>query len=232
MGVIPARGGSKGLSRKNIRPLAGKPLVAHTILQAKACPLIDRLVVSTDDSEIAEVAARYGAEVPFLRPAELATDNATTDAVLQHAVTTLEAMGYSADIVVWLHPTLVFRKPEWITSAVQNLRESPEVESSFVVVATHKHYWVKQDDQYVRLSLTGHPPQYTQRQKIPPVFREECGIACATRASIVKQGRRVGTIVKPVEVYEEITALDIHTEFDLWLAEKILTEWPGPIFVH
>src|SRR3989304_4564407 len=94
LAVIPARGGSKGLPGKNIRPLAGIPLIAHSILLARLCPEIDRLAVSTDSPEIAAVAKQYGADVPFMRPAELARDDSPSWPVVRHA---LEARGQIED---------------------------------------------------------------------------------------------------------------------------------------
>src|SRR5688572_19439839 len=98
--VIPARGGSKGLPRKNIRVLAGKPLIAYSIEAAKNCPLIDRVILSTDDQEIADIGKKFGAEVPFLRPSAIAVDDATTESVLIHAIDWLEKNeNYKTDIL-------------------------------------------------------------------------------------------------------------------------------------
>jgi CMP-N-acetylneuraminic acid synthetase len=220
--VIPARGGSKGLPRKNVRPLAGKPLIAHTIEAAKQCPLIHRVIVSTDDAEIAQVARQFGAEVPFIRPAELATDYASTESVLKHAVEWLEENeGYPVDIMVFLQPTDIFRKRTMIETVVQNLLADESVDSSFVVYPEHKNYWRKVGEEYQRIDQRGH----MSRQLKERIYREDTGLACATRGWIIKEGRRIGARVVPVMNEDAASFVDIHDEFDLWLAEKILTDW-------
>src|SRR3954471_7804897 len=119
LAVIPARGGSKRLLRKNVRPLAGMPLVAHAIELAKRCPEITRAVVSTDSSQIAEIARAAGGEAPFLRPAELAQDDTPTLPVLQHGVRWHEELaGRPLDLVLLLQPTGPLRLPEDIRNAV------------------------------------------------------------------------------------------------------------------
>ena len=106
LAIIPARGGSKRLPGKNIKKIGGKPMIAHAILAAKRSKYIDRVIVSTDDLKIAKVAKKYGAEAPFLRPAELASDTATSLSVLKHAVTYLESNDkFKPDIVVLIQPT-------------------------------------------------------------------------------------------------------------------------------
>lgn len=116
LSVIPARGGSKGVPRKNIRLLAGKPLIAHTIEAAKGARQVDRVVVSTDDQEIADISASLGAEV-LMRPAELAVDNAPTLPVLQHVVRLLKQQAYAPDAVITLQPTSPLRVSRHIDEA-------------------------------------------------------------------------------------------------------------------
>lgn len=128
--LILARGGSKRVPRKNIKELAGKPLLAYTIEQGKASKYIDRMIVSTDDEEIAKVAREYGAEVPFLRPAELAGDSITDFPVFVHALEWFaEYEGYKPDIVVQLRPTHPLRKSGDIDRAVEILAGHPEADS-------------------------------------------------------------------------------------------------------
>jgi len=112
LALIPARGGSKGLPGKNIKPLLGKPLIAWTIEQAKASKYVDRVVVSTDDDEIAEVAIRYGAEVPFLRPKELARDDSPTIDAILHALDFFSDKGERFDLLALLEPTSPLRDSE------------------------------------------------------------------------------------------------------------------------
>src|SRR6185436_3697400 len=110
LAILPARGGSKGLPRKNVRLIAGKPLIAYSIEAARSSPLVSRVIVSTDDDEIADVSKRYGADVPFRRPAELAVDIAPTEPVLQHALAYVEETERQpVDAVLFLQPTDIFR---------------------------------------------------------------------------------------------------------------------------
>ena len=124
LGVITARGGSKGIPGKNIRPLAGTPLLAYTIESARASGVLDRLILSTEDAAIAAVAREYGCEVPFMRPAELAADETPHLPVMQHAVEWLGARGYRPDAVVILQPTSPLRRPEDIRGAAAILEAS------------------------------------------------------------------------------------------------------------
>lgn len=110
--IIPARGGSKRIPRKNIRPFAGKPIMAYSVAAARACGLFDRIVVSTDDAEIAAVARECGAETPFVRPAELADDHTGTDAVVAHALTWFAESGHNVELVCCIYPTAPFLRAE------------------------------------------------------------------------------------------------------------------------
>ena len=123
LGLIPARGGSKGLPRKNIKPLLGKPLIAWTIEQALASKYLDRVVVSTDDKEIAEISKKYGAEIPFIRPKELAEDNAKGIDVVLHAIDWLmkNDRRKQYDLIMLLQPTSPLRKTEDIDKAIELL---------------------------------------------------------------------------------------------------------------
>lgn len=217
--LIPARGGSKGLPRKNIRLLAGKPLIAYSIEAAQDCPLIDRVIVSTDDDEIADAAKKYGAEIPFKRPTELAADDATTESVLQHAVLWLEQVEkYRVDIVVFLQPTDIFRKEWMLRTVIERLLEEPAIDSAFVAFETHKNFWRNRDGNPVRLMDIPYGP----RQKREHVYREDTGIACATRASFIKEGRRLGPRVSIVANSDPASCIDIEDEFTFWLAEQVL----------
>ena len=225
--IIPARSGSKGLPGKNIRPLAGKPLIAYSIQAAKASPYVDRVLVTTDDPQIAAVAAQWGAEVPFLRPTELAQDATPTEPVLAHAVEWLESNeGYRVDIVLFLQPTDVFRKRAMIDGVIKPLLEDASLDSAFVAYSTHKNFWRKNGVGYERLAPD---LAYGPRQTREPLYREDTGIACATRASLIKQGKRLGERVAILPNHDDASSIDIHTEFDFWLAEKVLTEWGATV---
>jgi CMP-N,N'-diacetyllegionaminic acid synthase len=217
--IIPARGGSKGLPRKNVCPLAGKPLIAYSIEAAQACQLIDRIIVSTDDDEIATIAKQYGAEVPFKRPAELAADDATTESVLQHAVFWLEQNEqYRVDIVIFLQPTDIFRKQWMLKEVIRRVLENPSIDSAFVAFETHKNFWRIVKQQPVRMADI----PYGARQKREHVYREDTGLACATRAELIKQGKRVGPRVSIVANTDAASFIDIEDDFTFWIAEQVL----------
>lgn len=128
--IIPARGGSKGIPHKNIKPFAGYPLIAYSIAAAKESKYVSRILVSTDDPEIAAVARDWGAEAPFLRPAEISGDMALDLPVFQHAVRWLaENEGYRSDIVIQLRPTSPFRTPGLVDDAIRLLLDHPEADS-------------------------------------------------------------------------------------------------------
>ena len=130
LAIIPARGGSKGIPRKNIRSFAGHPLIAWSIAAAKQSHLVTRIIVSTDDEEIAVVARRLGAEVPFLRPSELAQDLSVDLPLFEHALSWLkEHEGYQPDILIQLRPTSPIRPIEMVDGAVQMLLDHPEAHS-------------------------------------------------------------------------------------------------------
>jgi CMP-N-acetylneuraminic acid synthetase len=189
--IICARGGSKGLPRKNVKLLDGLPLVARPILQAIESGVIGTVLVSTDDIEIAEIAKKYGASVPFLRPSELAQDITTTEDTLKQALIAYEE--------------LVNKK----------------FESVFSGHATHKNFWEKDNDgKWVRLRPW--MSNYSSRQVRQTVVREDTGIACASRAWLWREGRRIGDKVDIILNDNDFTSIDIHEQKDLQLAEYAL----------
>jgi len=227
MAVIPARGGSKELPRKNLRPLAGKPLIAYSIEHARTSGVCDVVLVSTDDERIAQVAREHGAEVPFLRPAELASDAMPVEPVVRHALEAYETLTQRPiSIIVYLQPTDLFRTPALIRECVLRLKADPTLDSVFTAYKTHKNFWRRGPEKngYVRLAADLATYQCRQfRQDL--IYREDAGLASATRASVVRSGRRLGERIDIVVTDDFRTSIDIHSEFDFWLAEKIITEW-------
>ncbi len=220
--VICARGGSKGLIRKNVRRLGGEPLVARPIRQALESGAVGTVLVSTDDPEIAAIAREAGAIVPFLRPVELAHDLSTTEDTLRHALVTYEDMaGRQFEIAVFLTPTDIFRNPQWIRWAVETLRARPELESVFSGHRTHKNFWEQQEDGSW-LRLRPWMAVYSSRQVRRSVVREDTGLACASRARLWREGRRIGDRVEVIVNDDDFTGIDIHDESDLALAEAAL----------
>lgn len=175
LAIIPARGGSKGLPGKNIRPLGGLPLIAHSIRLAKMCPEISRTIVTTDSEEIAAVAREYGADVPFLRPAELAQDETPMWPVLRHALSAVEAAeGRRYGGVLLLDPTSPGRVPADVAQAVAALQA--DANAMGVIAVSEPHFnprWVCVEtatDGYMRQSFPD-TKVYTRRQDVPPTYR-------------------------------------------------------------
>ena len=174
LAVIPARGGSKGLPGKNLRPLAGLPLIGHSILFAQMCPQIDRCIVSTDVQEIADVSRRLGAEVPFLRPQELAQDETPIWPVIRHALAFAEEQeGRPYDLVLLLDPTSPGRDPSDVAGALRRLSACPSADG--VIGVSRPDFnpaWncvVEQEGWMVDL-LDG-ASRYARRQEVPVIYR-------------------------------------------------------------
>ena len=194
--VIPARGGSKGLPGKNLMQLDGETLVARAVRHSRESGVCDKVVVTTDNSDIADEARRAGAEVPFLRDESLAGDLATTEATLQDALTRSEGVfGCTFGICVFIAPTDIFRVPQWIAECVSALRDDASLESAFVGLSTHKNYWEQSEDgSWFR--VRDWMKVYSSRQIRRRIVREDTGLASASRASLWRAGRRIGDRVK------------------------------------
>lgn len=220
--IIPARGGSKGLARKNIKTLYGKPLIFWPILAARLSGEIDEVFVTTDDEEIAEVAISSGADVPFLRSPDLSLDLTTTEDTLKDALLKYEDYkGTTYDLCVFLTCTDVFRKVEWIRKAVGYMKGDLELESAFVANPTHKNYWNLVDGEYER--VLEWMKVYSSRQIREKIYREDTGLACASRAWLWREGRRIGDKVRIIEADDTLESLiDIHCEFDLHMANSAI----------
>jgi CMP-N-acetylneuraminic acid synthetase len=227
LAIIPARGGSKGLPRKNVLLIAGKPLIAYTVEAAKKCKLVNRVVVSTDDEEIAAAARNAGADVPFMRPAELSHDLAPTEPVLQHALKHVEEVdGQKVDIVLFLQPTDIFRSSGIVDKCIQQLIDDPTLDSVFAGFPTHKNFWRRVDGKWTKLAAD---IVYGPRQKREKLYREDTGIACASRAHVIRAGRRVGDNVDIIPYPDDAVFIDVESEFTRWLADKVVGEWGYPV---
>ena len=220
--IIPARGGSKGLPGKNIKIFNGKPLIAWPILAAKQCEKIDQIIVTTDSEEIAEKAVFFGATVPSLRPANLAQDETTTEATLKYALNEYENLNnIRFDLCVFLTCTDIFRSVDWITDAIERLENNNSLDSVFAASPTHKNYWQKDNNGRFKRVLR-EMEVYSSRKEKKPIFREDTGLACASRASLWRAGKRIGNNVEIIINENFETSIDIHDEFDFFLAEKAL----------
>ncbi len=212
--IIPARGGSRGIPRKNVRLLAGKPLIAYVINIAKSSKYIKRVVVTTEDEEIAEVAKRFGAEV-LMRPLELAQDEVPLDPVVFDAVRRLEKEGYFIDIVVTLQPTSPLLKVKTLNEAIERLVNTG-VETVLSVVDDTHLFWSNGGEE-------GFVPLFKKRenrQYLPKMYKETGGIV-VSRRDILTQDNRIGKKVDLI-VLDNSEGIDIDTDMDWWLAEKLL----------
>lgn len=224
VGIIPARGGSKGIPRKNIRQLAGKPLIVWTIETALACPNLDRIIVSTDDEEIAQIARDSGAKVPFLRPVELAQDDTPDLPVYQHALSWLaEHEDYRADIVVWLRPTAPLRAVEDVEAAISLLIETGADCVRSVCVAEHHPYWMKrlEDDRLVPFIDQTDDSKYYRRQLLPPAYRLNGAVDVTWSKTVMEKGLVYSGDVRGY-VMPLVRSIDLDSELDFALAELLL----------
>jgi len=184
LAVIPARGGSKSIPGKNLAEVDGRPLISYVIEAARNARRLDRVVVSTEDDEIARVARDWGVEVPFRRPDELATDHVSIIPVVQHALQEMDGVGFRADLVVSLQPTSPFLEAEDIDRAVLKLEETGADSVVSVQPIAHEHpFWVKSldGDQVVPFNEYTNE-SYLQRQDLPPAFIYDGGIFARTRS--------------------------------------------------
>ncbi len=222
LALIPARGGSKGVPRKNIKPLAGKPLLAYTAEAALAAQRLTRVVLSTDDEEIAAVGRACGLDVPFLRPAELAQDTTPTLPVVQHALRWLLEQGETFDALCLLQPTNPLRRAAEIDACLE-LFATQQADTVFTVLrvpAEHNPHWVyfKTDDGSLRLS-TGEATPIPRRQDLPAAFHRE-GSVYVTRTEIVlEQNSLYGQRVLGFEI-DPSRSVNIDTLADWARAEQ------------
>jgi CMP-N-acetylneuraminic acid synthetase len=227
LAVIPARGGSKGVLRKNIRPVCGRPLISYTIEHARSAQQrFHRVIVSTDDTEIAMVAREYGADVPFLRPADLARDESPMIPMLQHAVDFIERQdGVRMDWICLLQPTEPFRT---VDDLEQCLRLGfaggcDSVISVVQVFATHP-VLMKRIESRQLLPFCVDEREGTRRQDYQPAAYMRNGSIYLTRRDVLmEQGSIWGRTIRPYVMPLE-RSVSIDTELDLKLAELMMSE--------
>lgn len=226
LGLVVARGGSKGVPRKNIRKLAGKPLLTYTAECAAKAQSLSRVVLSTEDAEIADVGKQAGLEVPFTRPAELARDDTPAFPVIRHAVEWLAKNGDPYDAVCLLQPTDPLRRPEDVDGCVDLLKTSGAdcVISVLPVPLDYNPHWVylRGDDGSLRLS-TGEKQPIPRRQSLPPAFCRS-GSVYAFKTDVVLRGDNIyGDRVMGYPVDPERTS-NIDTLDDWERAERLLSK--------
>lgn len=228
LGIIPARGGSKGVPRKNIRLLNGKPLLAYTAECASQSRLLTRVILSTEDEEIAQVGRSLGLDVPFMRPAELAEDATPTLPVVQHALRQLEEEGETFDAVCLLQPTNPLRRPEDIDGCIE-LLESSEADSVVSVLRVPDEYnpeWVYWQKESGELELsTGNREPVTRRQDLPQAFHRDGSVYVTRIKAISAFGSLYGRSVLGYTIEEEFS-INIDSHRDWQTAERFFSRRP------
>jgi len=226
LGLIPARAGSKGLPGKNLRPLAGRPLIVRTAEVARASGVIDRLVLSTDSAEIADLARGAGIEVPFLRPPDLAADDTPMFPVVRHAIDRVLAGGSTPDVIVLLQPTSPLRRPEHVRRAVALLADAAT--DSVVTVtelprALSPDYVMRIDGGVLRPFLP-EGARVTRRQDARRAYSRDGTVYAFRRDTVERFGDIYGDRCLPLIVdSEESLSIDFQADWDR--AERILAAW-------
>ena len=231
LGIIPARGGSKGIPGKNIKELAGKPLIAWTIEEAKKSKFLTRTIISTEDVYIAEVAREHGGEIPFMRPIELAQDLSEDIEFIEHALVTLKATeGYQPDIIVRLAPTSPLRIAEDIDRGIQTILQDHLADSVRPIVESPKHpykMWKIAGDgkrlhPFLSKEFTGFDEPYNlPRQLFPKLYVHTGAVDVMRRETIEKyrstSGRNVGFFHMPEE-----RSINIDHPIDFEIADVLM----------
>lgn len=230
LGIIPARGGSKGVPRKNIKELCGKPLLTYTVESALAAKRLARTILSTDDTEIAEIGRNSGIDVPFMRPFELATDNATSFQVVLHAVAELEKQNEYYDAVCLLQPTSPLRRSDDIDGCIE-LLENSRADSVFTVLPVPQEYnpqwvYVRGDEGELKLA-SGEAAPVSRRQDLPEAFHREGSVYVTRRDILFEHGNLYGRNIRGFVVTER-GSVNIDTLDDWHSAEAMIRERTSP----
>jgi CMP-N-acetylneuraminic acid synthetase len=227
LALIPARGGSKSIPRKNIADFSGEPLIAYSIAAARCAPSISRVVVSTDDEEIASISRQYGAETPFMRPAEYSQDDTQDLPVFQHALSWLdEHENYHPDIVVQLRPTSPLRRVSHIEQALAHLLKRPEADAIRTVCVPFQNpykMWRVGEDGFMQPLLQSEfrEPYNMPRQALPEVFWQTGYVDAAWSKTILEKGSMTGERILPLIISPE-EWIDIDSPGDWRRAERLL----------
>ncbi len=229
LAFIPARSGSKRIPKKNIKLLKGKPLIAYTIEAAKKSKYINRIVVSTDSEEIADIAKQFDAEVPFLRPDSISKAESTEMEFFIHALDWfVKNENYIPDLIVLLYPTSPFRKAESIDKAIEEMLKNPEADSlrSIRLCSEHPYKMWTIEDGYLRPFIKGsdfniHTLSY---QLLPTVYIQNASIYITKPSTIKNKKSPTGDIIIPF-IMDEIESVDINFPLDFAFAEMILKNY-------
>lgn len=224
LGLIPARSGSKGVPGKNTKLLANKPLIVYTIERAMQAKNLDRIVVSTDDLNIAQISRQQGAQVPFLRPTTLSQDDTPTLPVIQHTLNTLLDLGEEYDAVCLLQPTSPFRPKGFIDAAIERFIESGADSLISVLPVPHEFnpHWVfePQKDGILKLA-TGEHSIISRRQELPPAYFRDGSIYLTRTNVLLDDNSILGTSIAYIEA-EASSHVNIDTPEDWKRAESLV----------
>jgi len=222
--IIPARGGSKGVPKKNIKKINGKPLLGYVIEATKKSKIFEHVIVSTEDTEIARIAKKYGAEVPFKRPKSLATDFAPMDKVLLHAVRTLNQLNYEFDVFVWRDATTPFINSEHVKNAIKLLQNK----KAAIVTGVYRQHLnpyfnivETKSDGFLKLCKPL-KIKARSRQEAPPVFQLN-GLYVYNTKKFLRIQKTDLSKTLPYEIPVE-TGLMIDTEFEFDIAKLLIEQ--------
>ena len=224
LGLIPARGGSKGVPRKNIKLLHKKPLIEYSIESALKCNLIDKVVVSTDDKEIAAISVAAGADVPFMRPEELSTDQAPSIGLVIHALNYFREKGENFDAVCLLQPTVPYRSSEDLKSAIEKFQNGNF--DSLVTVREVPHiynpYWTFQEDDKTGTirKVISDPQLIVRRQELPTIYHRDGSVYVSSSDAILNKHSLYGSATG-FYVMTSSPNVNIDTMEDWEIAEKV-----------
>ena len=221
--VIPARGGSKGIPHKNIKPLGGKPLIYYSIDVARQFTTDENICVTTDDAEIISVVKQHGLKVPFVRPAELATDTCGSSEVIQHAYQFFADKGVKYDAIILLQPTSPFRKVEFIKEAVALYDESVDMVTSVRPAACNPYYDGFEENKDGLLIVSKGDGTIERRQDAPRVWQQNGSIYVINPKSLIEKGMGGFTKIKKYAM-PETYSVDLDTMLDWKMAELIIKE--------
>lgn len=222
--IIPARGGSKGIPRKNIKNLNGKPLIAYTIDEALKSKYIDRVIVSTEDLEIAEISKSFGAEVPFLRPKELAQDDTPGIEPIIHSINYLvNNENYNFDYVMCLQCTSPLRNSKQIDEAIDEIYKKDADSAVSVCESEVNPYWMKVIQDGKMLDFLNDNKFYARRQDLPIVYRLNGAIYLAKIEIILNKKSWYTNNTVPI-IMDKISSIDIDDEIDFKFVEFLLKQ--------
>jgi CMP-N,N'-diacetyllegionaminic acid synthase len=220
--IIPARGGSKGVPRKNIKLLNGKPLISYAIKAAFGSRYLDRVIVSTDDDEIAKIAKRLGAEVPFIRPKKLARDNTLAFSVLQHAVNYLEEKeNYHPGIVVLIQATSPLVLSMDIDNTIEQMIKSSKNSCFTACEISERPEWMYEIKKGQPILFLGDATFRTRRQDLPKLYRINGAVYVMTKEMLMKENRLINAHPN-IFIMPRERSVDIDEPFDFKLAEILI----------